>query len=350
MTAYTKTTDFAAKDALISGNPAKKVKGTELGAEFDNLALADADNVKTSGLGSGVGTFLATPTSANLAAAVTGETGSGALVFATSPTLVTPALGTPASGTLTNCTGLPVASGVSGLGTGVATALAVNVGSAGAPVVFDGALGTPSSGNLANCTGFPTTVTVPTGSTFDYVGTTAPSGYVMLSGRTIGNGSSGGTERANADTVDLFTLLWNSMADAQAAVSGGRGASAAADYAANKTITLPDARGRSISGKDDMGGSAASRLTNAGSSVDGATLGASGGAQNVTLTAAESGLPSHSHSLSYVVGADTGASGLIYGGPLSSASLSTGSAGGSAASSAHTNVQPTLILNKIIKL
>lgn len=50
------------------------------------------------GLGTGVATFLATPTSANLAAAVTNETGSGALVFATSPTLVTPILGTPTSG------------------------------------------------------------------------------------------------------------------------------------------------------------------------------------------------------------------------------------------------------------
>lgn len=85
-----------------------------------------------SGLGSGVATFLATPTSANLAAAITNETGSGAAVFATSPTLVTPALGTPSSGTLTNATGLPITSGVSGLGTGVATVLA-----------------TPSSANLA---------------------------------------------------------------------------------------------------------------------------------------------------------------------------------------------------------
>lgn len=56
-----------------------------------------------SGLGTNVATFLATPSSANLAAAVTDETGSGALVFATSPTLVTPALGTPSSGTLLNC-------------------------------------------------------------------------------------------------------------------------------------------------------------------------------------------------------------------------------------------------------
>lgn len=90
-----------------------------------------------SGLGTGVATFLATPTSANLAAAVTNETGSGSLVFGTSPTitsatLVTPALGTPSSGTLTSCTGLPISTGVSGLGTGVATFLA-----------------TPSSANLA---------------------------------------------------------------------------------------------------------------------------------------------------------------------------------------------------------
>ena len=62
------------------------------------------------------------------------------------------ALGTPASGTLSSCTGLPISTGVSGLGTNVATALAVNVGSSGAAVVNGGVLGTPSSGTLTNCT------------------------------------------------------------------------------------------------------------------------------------------------------------------------------------------------------
>lgn len=70
------------------------------------------------------------------------------------------ALGTPGSGTLTNCTGLPVSSGVAGLGTGVATALAVNIGSAGAPVLFDGAGGTPSALTLTNATGLPLTTGV----------------------------------------------------------------------------------------------------------------------------------------------------------------------------------------------
>jgi len=74
----------------------------------------------------------------------------------TSPSLTTPALGTPTSGTLTSCTGLPVSTGISGLGANVATALGINVGTAGAPVVNGGALGTPTSGTLTNCTGLPT--------------------------------------------------------------------------------------------------------------------------------------------------------------------------------------------------
>jgi len=87
--------------------------GTKINTDLDSIdALFDAGPVLKvakggtgiSSFGTGVATWLGTPSSSNLAAAVTGETGSGALVFATSPTLVTPILGTPTSGTLSACT------------------------------------------------------------------------------------------------------------------------------------------------------------------------------------------------------------------------------------------------------
>lgn len=77
--------------------------------------------------------------------------------------------------------------------------------------------------------------------------TAADPGFVMLNDGTIGDASSGGTTRANADTVNLFELLWNNVSNANCPVSGGRGASAAADFAAHKTITLPRVLGRALS-------------------------------------------------------------------------------------------------------
>lgn len=134
---------------------------------------------------------------------------------------------------------------------------------------------------------------IPTGAMWQYLGTTAPTGWVRGNGRTIGNASSSATERANADTEDLFEFLWENFADAQCAVSSGRGSTAAADYAANKTIALPDLRGRSFFGLDDMGGTAAARL---GAVItDETTNGASGGTETVALSSAE--LAAHTHTL-----------------------------------------------------
>lgn len=91
----------------------------------------------------------------------------------------------------------------------------------------------------------------------------APTGWVKMNGGTIGSASSGAT-RANADTEALFALLWALNAtDSPILTSAGagstRGASAAADFAANKRLTIPDARAMFLRGLDDGRGVDTSR-------------------------------------------------------------------------------------------
>lgn len=119
-------------------------------------------------------------------------------------------------------------------------------------------------------------------------------GFVRANGRTIGNAASGGTERANADTAALFDYLWNNVSNTFCPVSSGRGASGAADYAANKTIGLPDMRGYGPVGLATMGNTATTILNgvpvNAGSTI----LPCSDlGVNTVALTIAN--MPAHSH-------------------------------------------------------
>lgn len=141
----------------VSGNPTLTIAATYAGqTSITTLGTITAGvwNGTTIAVANG-GTGITSFGTGVAAALGQNVTGSGSIVLSTSPSLTTPVLGTPTSGTLSNCTGLPIASGVSGLGTGIATALAINTGSAGAPVLLNGALGTPSSGTLTNCTGIP---------------------------------------------------------------------------------------------------------------------------------------------------------------------------------------------------
>lgn len=116
------------------------------------------------------------------------------------------ALSTPSSGTLTNCTGLPVSTGITGLGTNVATALGVSVGSSGAFVVNGGVLGTPSSGNLTNATGLPVSTGISglgTGVATALAINTGSSGAVVLLNGALGTPSSG--TLTNATGLPLST-------------------------------------------------------------------------------------------------------------------------------------------------
>ncbi len=140
-----------------------------------------------------------------------------------------------------------------------------------------------SSGEGGGSTVDPTTVW-QTGQLVPWYTTGVQSGFVRANGRTIGSATSGATERANADTQALFLFLY--AADANLTVSGGRGASAAADWAANKTIALPDLKGRVPAGLDDMGGSAAGRLTATYFGATATVLGAAGGEESQTLLTA----------------------------------------------------------------
>lgn len=121
-------------------------------------------------------------------------------------------------------------------------------------------------------------------------GTGVLSGFVRANGRTMGSATSGATERANSDCQSLFEYLW--ATDVNLVVSTGRGASANADWVANKTIALPDMRGVSPAGMDDMGNSAAGRLTSTyfGNST---VLGTVGGGESKVLQVTE--MPAHDH-------------------------------------------------------
>jgi len=168
--------------ALVGTNITGTASGLTAGNVTTNANLTGA--VTSSGNATSLGSF----TSAQLAGALTDETGSGANVFATSPTLVTPILGTPQSATLTNATGLPISTGVSGLATGAATFLA-----------------TPSSAN------FSALLTDETGTGLNVFATSPTLTTPTLTGATLSGTVAGGGNQLNNVIIGASTPLAGSF-------------------------------------------------------------------------------------------------------------------------------------------
>lgn len=224
--------------------------------------------------------------------------------------------------------------------------------------VLDGVLVVGASSGGGGGSPVDATTILATGDLKPRYGTGVLSGFVRANGRTIGSVTSGASERANADCQSLFEYLWD--ADANLSVSTGRGASANADWVANKTIALPDWRGRAIAGLDDMGASAAGRLTASYFGSAATALGVAGGGEsnNVILTH-NHGITDLGHTHNERASAPGGATHIVFGtgsgvyadSGFATASATTGITINNAGSaSAHNIVQPTMLATIYIKL
>ena len=157
---------------------------------------------------------------------------------------------------------------------------------------------------------------IPVGVINPYAGSTAPTGWLLCSNQPV----------SRTTYSALFAVIGTTY-------GSGDGST---------TFNVPDLRGRTVAGLDNMDGTAASRLTSTVLTASN-TLGATGGTQTHTLTTAE--IPSHNHFM-FNTKSSTGGTGVYFGQGADVQGQNSSNTGGGGA---HLNTQPTMVLNYIIK-
>lgn len=161
----------------------------------------------------------------------------------------------------------------------------------------------------------------PVGTVLSFAGSTAPTDWLLCAGQAV----------SRTTFAALFAVVGTTY-------GAGDGST---------TFNVPDLRGRVAAGKDDMGGTAANRLTNTGTGnpgINGTALGAAGGVDRHTLTSAQ--LAPHTHTIGAGNNQGLSAGGLTVGVSGGSSPYNSGSTG---TGDAHPNAQPTIVLNAIIR-
>jgi hypothetical protein len=187
------------------------------------------------------------------------------------------------------------------------------------------------------------------------------SGFVRYNGRTIGSASSGASERANADCQALYEYIYGTYSDTYCPVTGGRGASVTADWAANKPIAVLSMRNRAPFGLADMGNSDTGAFATIPFTLGNATTAAAQGGEALhTLVTAE--LAAHSHGITdpghthpVPIGPNfagsAGSGGMTGGSGVTATSNTTGITVNNAGSgTAHNTVPPMMLGTWYVKL